>query len=120
MRQPLNIIDKTMFPQVTESGYRWLSLVRNYTYDVKEYTATVDLPSLSDNATITQNVTVIGVNVGDWILDTVSPTFSDDFIIANSKVTAADTITIQVHRGKAGSYNPPSETYTFLVLKNTR
>jgi hypothetical protein len=109
-----------MFPNWTHDGFKWLDLLRSHTYDIKEYTATVDLPSLSANATIIQNVTVTGVNVGDWVLDTVNPTFTDDFQVTNAKVTAADTITMQVHRGKAGSYDPPSETYTFLVLKNTR
>jgi len=120
MRQPMPPINEEVFPEVTHDGYRWLDLLRSYTYHITEYTAVVDLPSLAANATIIQNVTVQGVSPGDWVLATVSPTFTDDFMITNSKVTAVNTITIQVHRGKAGSYDPPSETYTFLVLKNTR
>ena len=39
---------------------------------------------------------------------------------ANSKVTAANTVTVQVCRVKAGSYDPAAENWTFLVSSETK
>jgi len=120
MRKPLPTLDKQNFPSTTDDGYRWLDLIRNYTYDLKEYTVNVDLPSLSADTTITQSVTVPGVAVGDYVLHIEYSSVSDEFVVLHGRVSAADTITVQVHRGKAGSYDPAAEDWTFLVLKNTR
>ena len=120
MRKPLPPINEHMFPEATQHGYRWLDLIRNYSHDLQEYTVSVDLPSLASNSTTAQAITVTGVTIGDIVLHITPTTISDDWFIANSKVTAANTVTVQVCRVKAGSYDPAAENWTFLVLKNTR
>lgn len=120
MRRPMPPISRDDFPAVSESGYRWIDLLRNYTYDLREVQVTLDPTSLTANSTSAEAFTVPGVKVGDYVLHVESATFTDDFTINNAKVTDTDEITLQLHRGKSGGYNPPSETYTFIILKNSR
>lgn len=118
MRKPLPVIHPADFPSLPPRSFRWLDLLRNYTYELKEYTVSVDLPNLAANSTTAQAITVTGVSVGDVVLKIIPTSVTDDWFVANSKVTAADTITVQVCRVKAGSYDPAAESWTFLVLKN--
>ena len=119
MKKPLPPINKIDFQQISDYGFRWLDNIRDFTHRVEKLTATIDPASLSANATSAQAFTVQGVKVGDYVLHAEPTTFTDDFMLVNSKVTDTDEITIQLHRGQATTYDPPSETYTFIVLKGT-
>jgi hypothetical protein len=70
-------------------------------------------------ATITtaeQTVTVPGVKVGDFVI-AVKPSITTGVTIGNVRVSAADTVAIQFVNPTAGSVNPASETWTFLVFR---
>lgn len=70
-------------------------------------------------ATITtaeQTVTVAGVKVGDFIL-AMKPTLTTGVTIGNVRVSAVDTIAIQFVNPTAGSVDPASETWQFLVIR---
>lgn len=70
-------------------------------------------------ATITtaeQTVTVTGVAVGDFVM-AMKPTLTTGVTIGNVRVSAANTIAIQFVNPTAGSVNPVSETWQFLILR---
>ena len=70
-------------------------------------------------ATITtaeQTVTVTGVKVGDFVI-AMKPTHTTGVTIGNVRVSAADTVAIQFVNPTAGSVDPASETWQFLVIR---
>lgn len=70
-------------------------------------------------ATITtaeQTVTVTGVKVGDFII-AMKPTLTTGVTIGNVRVSAVDTIAVQFVNPTAGSVDPASETWQFLVIR---
>ena len=72
-------------------------------------------------ATITtaeQTATVTGVRLGD-IVYSVKPTATTGVGVVNVRVSAADTLAITFVNPTAGSVDPASETWTFLVFRPT-
>lgn len=120
MKKALPLIDEYQFPNITNEGFRWLADIGTYVLDIKEVTANVDLPSLYSNITVVHATTVPGIKVGDYILLVQSTSFNEEFMIVNAKATADNEVSLRVHRGKSGTYNPPAEDFTFVYIKNNR
>lgn len=122
MKKPLPPVQEQDFKSITPQGLRWLDNVRDYTYDIRIIVAEVTPTSMNANEITNITATVPGVKVGDVVLEIIQTTINTSFLIANGAVTAADTVTIQYHRGSGGgaSYTPPTEDYTFVILKNTK
>jgi hypothetical protein len=79
-------------------------------------TATVDLGSVDVNTTEEETATVPGVKVGDFVWVS-KPTIEAGLSITNARVSAADTVILQVSNNTGGAINEASETLTFLVVR---
>lgn len=77
---------------------------------------TFDPAAVATITTAEQTVTVVGVKVGDFVI-AMKPSITTGVTIGNVRVSAADTIAIQFVNPTAGSVNPASETWQFLVFR---
>jgi hypothetical protein len=69
-------------------------------------------------ATITtaeQTVTVPGVKVGDLVVAYNKPTNTTGAMPVNARVSAADTVAVSFVNPTAGSVDPASEAWTFVI-----
>ena len=79
-------------------------------------TATVDLGSVAANTTEEETATVSGVKLGDFVLVSKSK-LSAGILLGTCRVTAADTVAIQVVNTTGSAVNASSETMTFVVIR---
>ena len=79
-------------------------------------TATVDLGSVAANTTEEETATVNGVKSGDFVLVS-KPTLEAGIILGTVRVTADNTVAIQVVNSTASAVDAASETMTFLVFR---
>lgn len=78
--------------------------------------ATVDLGSVAANTSEEETATVTGVKVGDFVV-CMDSALEAGQVVANARVSAADTVTLQVINTTAGAINAASKTMTFLVVR---
>lgn len=78
-------------------------------------TVVFDPASVATITTAEQDVTVKGVKVGDIVLAVNKPSLTAGVGIVNARVKAADTVSLQFVNPTAGSVDPASETYTFVI-----
>ena len=79
-------------------------------------TATVDLGSVAANTTEEETATVSGVKLGDFVLVSKSK-LSAGILLGTCRVTAADTVAIQVVNTTGSAVDASSETMTFVVIR---
>ena len=79
-------------------------------------TATVDLGSVAANTSEEETATVTGVKSGDYVA-VVKPSLEAGIILGTVRVTADDTVAIQVVNTTAGAIDAASESMTFLVIR---
>jgi hypothetical protein len=79
-------------------------------------TATLNFPSISSNDTHTLTITVTGAVAGDSVFLGVPATLEAGLIFCAS-VTAADTVTVQMHNSSGGSVDPASGTFRATVIR---
>ena len=79
-------------------------------------TATVDLGSVAANTTEEETATVAGVKLGDFVLVSKS-NLSAGILLGTCRVTAADTVAIQVVNTTGSAVDASSETMTFVVIR---
>lgn len=79
-------------------------------------TATVDLGSVAANTSEEETATVTGVKTGDVVV-CVNSSLDAGQVIADARVSAANTVTLQVINTTAGAIDAASKTMTFLVLR---
>lgn len=79
-------------------------------------TAVVDLGSVAANTTEEETATVPGVKVGDFVLVS-KPTLEAGLLLGTCRVSANDTVLIQVDNPTGSAINAASETLTFLVFR---
>lgn len=108
------------FPEVTEEGMFWLDLVRTYSTEIRVAAFTYNPASLAANTHVEETVTVTGLKTDDYIISVIKPTFTQGFQVGQGRVSAADTLAIQIVNGTSSSSNPASETYTVIYIKNSR
>lgn len=81
------------------------------------FTTVFDPAAVATITTAEQDVTVKGVKVGDIVLAVNKPSLTAGVGICNARVKAADTVSIQFVNPTAGSVDPASETYTFVIAR---
>jgi hypothetical protein len=80
------------------------------------FQVTFDPASIATITTAEQNMTAVGVKMGDFVFVS-KPTVTAGFGVVNARVSADDTITITAVNPTAGSVNPGSETWAVLVVR---
>lgn len=78
--------------------------------------ATVDLGSVAANTSEEETATVPGVKVGDMVFVS-KPSIEAGLIIGSARVTADDTVAIQVGNFTGGAIDEASETLRFLIVR---
>jgi hypothetical protein len=119
MRKPLSPIGDSDI-QSTDEGLKWLESVRSYVVDIREISFTWNPASLAANTHVEETVTVNGLKVGDIPLTIIKPTFTQGFQIGQGRVSAADTLSVQIVNGTGVASDPASESYTMIYIKNTK
>lgn len=71
--------------------------------------------SVATITTAEQTLTVSGVNVGDIVVSYNKPSNTAGAMPVNARVSAANTIAVTFVNPTAGSVDPASETWTFLI-----
>lgn len=79
-------------------------------------TATVDLGSVAANTSEEETATVLGVKLGDVVL-CIDSSLNAGQVVAQARVSAADTVILQVINTTAGAIDAASKTMTFLVVR---
>lgn len=80
-------------------------------------TATFDFASVAANTSVQQNVTVLGVKVGDFVSITNFSHTAGLQYGPCAVVTTADTVAVTIQNSTAGALDPASQTLTFLVCR---
>jgi len=119
MRKPLHQVNENDI-QASEEGRKWLDLVREFTLDIREISVTFNPVSIIAATTVEQTVEAKGLKVQDIILSVVKPTLTTGIGVLQARVSAADTLAIQLINATAGAIDPPSEVYTVIYIKNSR
>lgn len=78
--------------------------------------AVIDFPSLADNNSNIQNVTVTGAAIGDQVLVTKMGAWSNGEVYV-AFVSAADTVSIRLQNVSGGTFDIGSDTYNVTVFK---
>lgn len=81
------------------------------------FTTVFDPASVATITTAEQDITVKGVKVGDIVLAISKPTLTAGLGISNTRVKAADTISVQFVNPTAGGVDAGSETYTVVIAR---
>jgi hypothetical protein len=76
---------------------------------------TWDPAAVATATTAEQSVTVTGVKVGDIVVSYNKPANTAGAMPVNARVSAADTVSVSFVNPTAGSVNPASETWTFVI-----
>jgi len=91
-------------------------IIAGNAFSIQIVTATVDLGSVAANTTEEETATVTGVRTGDFV--SVSKSDLDaGIMLGTCRVTAADTVAIQVVNSTASAVDAASETMTFMVIR---
>lgn len=80
-------------------------------------TKTFDPAAVATITTAEQDVTIVGVKVGDIVIAVNKPSLTAGVGIVNARVKAADTVSLTFVNPTAGSVDPASETYTFVIAR---
>lgn len=79
-------------------------------------TATVDLGSVAANTSEEETATLLGAKLGDVVL-CIDSSLNAGQVIAQARVSAANTVTLQVINTTASAIDAASKTMTFLVAR---
>jgi hypothetical protein len=78
--------------------------------------ASLSPASVAGGTTVEQAFTVTGLLPGDWVSVT-PPGLTAGVVLANSRVSAANTLQLQFANATAGALSPPSGTYVILIAR---
>jgi hypothetical protein len=78
-------------------------------------TATLDFPSISSNSSEELTITVTGAATGDVVI-LGAPSAIESGLTWCGYVSAADTVTVRLHKSSGGSVNPASATWKVTVI----
>lgn len=119
-RKPLPQFSSRDFPDVSPQGMLWFDLVRNYSIDIRVLSFTFNPASLAANTHVEETVTISGLATVDTVLAVIKPTFTQGFQVGQGRVSAENTLSIQIVNGTGSASDPASETYTLVYIKNSR
>ena len=119
MRKPLHQLSEDDI-QANDEGYRWLDLVRGYILDIRDIDFTFDPASIAASTTVEQTVTVSGLKSQDIVLSVIKPTLTTGVGVLQARISADDTLAIQMVNATVGAVDAPSESYKLIYIKNTK
>lgn len=119
-RRPLSPPQKEDFPEVTDNGLIWLEQIGLHSIDIKVATFTFNPASVGANTTVEQTVTITGLKADDIIISIIKPTLEAGLGVLQGRVSATNTLAIQLINTTASPINAGSETYTLVYIKNSR
>ena len=119
IRKPVPQIQPPDFENISDTGFRWLDLVRQYSIDIRCAEVDINPPLVAANDTVEVTVTVPGVRIGDLIIQVIKPTTTSGLVVAQGIVTADDTAVLAFVNNKSGGTNDPLETYKIIYIKNS-
>ena len=119
IRKPLHQLGENDI-EANNEGQRWLDLVRSHVVDIRDISVTWNPSSLAANTHVEETVTATGLKVGDIILAVIKPTFTQGFQVGQGRVSAENTLSVQVVNGTGSASNPGSESYSVIYIKNSR
>lgn len=93
------------------------SIARGNLLKVFAVSVTWDPAAVATVTTAEQTVTVTGVQVGDIVMAYNKPSNTAGAMPVNARVSAANTIAVSFVNPTAGSVNPASETWTFVIAR---
>lgn len=96
---------------------RWFNLVSSNVTKIYDLSATITPSSIPAQTTVEQTFTVNGIVSSDRILELIKPTNTAGIGIVGKRVTANNTVAIDYINVTAAPITPPSETYTFILIK---
>lgn len=106
--------------EITDQGLDWFNLVRSHSSDLVRKTFTWNPASLAAQTHVEETVTITGLKTVDDVLAIIKPTFTQGFQVGQGRVSAANTLSIQVVNGTSSSSNPNEESYILIYMKNSR
>lgn len=106
--------------EASADGLYWLELVHQRLVDIRSLTFSWNPASLAAATHAEEAVTVSGLNTDDIILAIIKPTFTQGFLVGQGRVSAADTLAIQVANCTVSTSDPAEETYTLVYIKNSK
>lgn len=80
-------------------------------------TVTFDPAAVATITVAEQTMTVPGVLVGDIVVAWQKPSTTTGVGVVNARVSAANTLALAFVNPTAGSVNPASESWTFLIAR---
>lgn len=96
---------------------KWFHLVSAHSVHILDFDITINPASVAANTTAEQDFTVAGLGINDIILSITKPTLTAGIGIVNSRVKAANTLSVTFINATAGAIDPPSETYKLVVIR---
>lgn len=105
---------------ITSDGLRWLDLLHQRVVDIRKVDVTLDPASVAANTTVEQSVTVKGLKTDDIILSVIKPTLEAGLGVLQGRVSAADTLAIQLINTTGSAIDAGSEVYTVIYIKNSK
>lgn len=99
------------------SWQRWFGSVASNSVSIYQITATITPTSVAAQTTAEQTFTVNGIESSDIILVLSKPTNTAGIGVIGKRVTAANTVAIDFINVTAAPIVPPSETYTFVLIR---
>ena len=85
-------------------------------YSIRAYSVAVDLASVAANTTAEQDLTDTGLLAGDIVLAVNKPTGSAGAGIVNTRVKAANTLSVTLVNATAAPIDVASETWWVVVM----
>lgn len=102
-----------------EDGKKWLNLVQQRLVDVRKEELTFDPASVAPNTTVEQSVTLTGLKSQDIVIAVIKPTLTAGLGVLQGRVSADDTLVIQLINTTSGAIDAASEVYTVIYIKNS-
>lgn len=87
-------------------------------HPIRVYTETIDLGSVAANTSEEEALTVTGVTTDDVVIAVIPPSIEAGIVVTSCRITAADTVALQVINSTAAAVDHASEAgWLFVVLK---
>ncbi len=97
---------------------KWFNRIADLVTKIEIVTSTINPVAVAADTSVEQTFTVTGLETTNELLQVEKPTATAGIGIVNYRISATDTLAITFMNSTLGSLNPPSETYTIIVLKN--
>lgn len=95
---------------------KWFKRLQDNFPKIETYTSALTPSSVAANTTAEQTFTVTGLNTNDLVFVN-KPSHQAGLGIANTRVSAANTIAITYINTTAGAITPTSETYKIVSIR---